>query len=445
MWYNGMERSKRRGCGVKRWLAVLLCLWLLMGAAQAQLSLRMEDTAALVDMDGVEIVPSGIYQDIVALGDGLFAAQQDGLWALMDGSGGLLTDVRYSRLHREGGMLLAELEGSWGLLNADGTALCSFEYSLIVPNGNGGCWALMSDPDDMDSDRLYRIDAQGRRHATQLCVRDVGAQVSEGMLRVIPRGGSRYGYADAMGRMCIEAVYDYAGDFIKGVAPVVLDGRYGAIDRSGGMVVPAEYDFLEIGAGGLIVAARWQTGAWVFDADGRELACYDGEDIYIAAVGEGYAVIDADFMYLYDGSCTLQLEAPPSAVATEGVNGQMIISDGMWGEACVQLSGTQQRYQNLYPLGTACGEAIYACMEADVGRYVNDRLGEVQLSTNMDSARYGVVNAAGEALIPCRYLSLEYLADDRLLARTERSWLLIDAAGSVLWEHAAGEGEAASR
>lgn len=211
------------------------------------------------------------------------------------------------------------------------------------------------------------------------------------------------------------------------------------------MVVPAEYDFLEIGQKGLIVAARWQTGAWVFDVSGTELVRYEGEDIYIAAVGEGYAVIDADFMYLYDASCTLQLEAPPSAVATEGINGQMIISDGMWGEACVQLSGTQQRYQNLYPLGTAGGEAIYACMEADVGRYVNDHLGEEQLSTDMDSARYGVVNAAGEKLIPCKYLSLEYLADDRLLARTESKWLLIDATGAVLWEHAAEEGEAASR
>lgn len=430
---------------MKAWLAMLLCLWLLTGSALAQLPLRMETTAALVDEGGGELVAAGIYEDIVSLNGALFAAQQGGLWALMDAQGRLLTEPVYSRLRWENGMLLAELEGSWGLLNEEGTALCPFEYSLIVPNGSGACWALVSDPDDMDSDRLYRIDALGRRHATQLYVRDVGEHASEGMLRVIPRGESRYGYADAMGSLCIEAIYDYAGDFINGVAPVVLDGCYGAIDSSGGTVVPAEYDFLEIGSGGLIVAARQQASAYVFDASGRELARYDGEDIYIAAVGEGYAVIDADFMYLYDGSCTLQLEAPPSAVAMEGINGQMIISDGMWGEACVQLSGTQQRYQNLYPLGTAGGEAIYACMEADVGRYVNDRLGEVQLSTDMDSARYGVVNAAGEKLIPCKYLSLDYLADDRLLARTQGRWLLIDASGAVLWEHAADEGEVALR
>ena len=109
----------------------------------------------------------------------------------------------------------------------------------------------------------------------------------------------------------------------------------------------------------------------------------------------------------------------------------------MWGEKCVYLSGTHQKYQNLYPLGTSGGEAVYACMEANVGRYVNDLLGEIQLSTDMDSARYGVVDAEGWKLTECIYLSLDFLADDRLLARTEDAWQMIDARGNVLWEHAA--------
>ena len=55
----------------------------------------------------------------------------------------------------------------------------------------------------------------------------------------------------------------------------------------------------------------------------------------------------------------------------------------------------------------------------------------------MDSARYGVVDAEGWKLTDCVYLALDFLADDRLLARTEEAWQMIDARGNVLWEHAA--------
>lgn len=112
---------------------------------------------------------------------------------------------------------------------------------------------------------------------------------------------------------------------------------------------------------------------------------------------------------------------------------QLIISEGAWGEECVYLNGGSRRWQNLYPLGSVGGEAIYACMTANVGRYMNDLLGEVQLSTDMDSARYGVTDSRGEPLLDCNYVSIELLGEDRLLARTEAQWQLIDIEGRVLW------------
>ena len=397
----------------------------------------MSYRVALFDLDGTVLIDTGVYDDIISLGGGWFAGESGGSYALIDDGGSALTDAVFSELRFEGGLLIAKRDGCWGLLNPDGSDKSTFAYSLILPGASMNCWALMDDPNDMNSDKLYRIDAQGRQHATRLYLRSLSRTPSEGLMSVCLRGESLYGYCDALGRMIIPAAYEYAGDFVNGLAAVVVDGRYGAIDRTGAMLIPAEYDFLEISDAGIVIAARHGEGAWVFDRNGSRRDAFAGEDIYIALVGEGYAVINSQFLYVFDGNGDLILEAPPASVVTEGLDGRLIISDGMWGEKCVYLSGTHQKYQNLYPLGTSGGEAVYACMEANVGRYVNDLLGEIQLSTDMDSARYGVVDAEGWKLTDCVYLALDFLADDRLLARTEEAWQMIDARGNVLWEHAA--------
>lgn len=422
---------------MKRWYIMLACLLIFMGGADAAVSVRMEDTAALLDSYGGVLAAPGMYDDIVSIGGGFFAAEKDGLYALMAGDGSLLTDVVYSGLRYDGGMLLGKRDGGWGILNADGSARCEFIYSLILPGQAMNCWALKDDPNDMNSDKLYRIDPQGKQHATRLYLRALSRTPSEGLLSVCLRGESLYGYCDVLGRMVIPAEYEYAGDFVNGLAAIVRNGCYGAINRRGELVIPAEYSFLEISPAGHVIAAKAGEGAWVFDPDGYEKDAFAGSDVYIALVGDGYAVVDSEFLYVFDRSGSLILEAPPQSVALEGIDGQLIISDGMWGEQCVYLSGTHNRYQNLYPLGTSGGEGIYACMEARVGRYMNDLLGELQLSTDMDSARYGVVSAAGEALTDCIYLSLDFLEDDRLLARTDDAWQMIDARGRVLWSHEA--------
>lgn len=420
---------------MKKWIAVLACLLLLAGNACAAVSIRMEDTAALLEESGAVLVESGRYDDIVSIGGGWFAAEEDGMYALMDETGTAVTEAAFAELRFEGGLILAKKGGGWGLLNPDGSARSEFAYSLILPGPSLNCWALKDDPNDMNSDKLYRIDAQGKQHATRLYLRSLSRSPAEGMLAVCLRGESLYGYCNVLGNMVIPAAYEYAGDFVNGLAAVVMDGNYGAIDRKGNPVIPAQYSFLEISHSGLVIAAKAGEGAWVFDLEGKERAAFAGEDVYIALVGDGYAVVNSQFLYVFGRDGELILEAPPESVVLEGVGSQLIISDGIWGEECVYLSGTRTRSQNLYPLGTAQGEAIYARMEANVGRYVNDLLGEIQLSTDMDSARYGVVNGAGEALTDCIYLSLDYLADDRLLARTDAAWQMIDAHGNIIWAH----------
>lgn len=424
---------ERRRAMLRRIFVLLICLLLLPCGARAALSVRMEGSAALLTAEGEVILPPGTYEDIVPLGEGLFAAGSGGLYALLDEAGQVRTEMVFSELQLADGLLLAQRDGKWGLLNRDGSERCPFEYTWILPSVSGNCWALRGNPNDLESDKLYRIDPDGRQHASRIYVRAVGSAGAEGMLGVLLPASGKYGYCDALGRLAIEARYEYAGSFIGGLAAVAENGCYGAIDRSGVSVIPAEYDFLEISGAGFVIASRRQEEALVFDLQGAEIARYEGEDIYIALVGEGYAVVDREFLSVYDAGGRMLLQAPGDSVALEGVGDQLIISEGAWGEECVYLNGGSRRWQNLYPFGSVGGEAIYACMTANVGRYMNDLLGEVQLSTDMDSARYGVTDSRGEPLLDCNYVSIELLGEDRLLARTEAQWQLIDIEGRVLW------------
>lgn len=413
---------------MKRLALLAVCAALLLGGARASVAVRMEDTAALISEDGGEIVAEGVYEDIVPLGGGLFAATKDGArYALMRGDGELLTFALYDELRLCGDVLCARRDGGWGLLGLDGAERGAFAYDEVLYDGAGGLWALRG------AEGLTTVllpDADGSARDSGLRVRDCGAP-AEGLLPVEMEDG-RWGWCDAEGAMAIPADFEWAGSFISGRAPAVLDGHYGAVDAAGAWVAAPEYDFLEISAEGFILAAG-ERGVTVLDADGSTLAEYAGEGVWGALAGADYVVGDANALRVYDASGTLLEELGPDAAVSEGVGAQLVLSEGMWGERCVRLSGTEALYQNLFPLGTLGDEALYACMEVGAARYENGLLGEIQVSVDMDSARYGVVNGAGEQLLPGRYRSIEYLGNDRLLVRADRMWRVIDTKGRGYW------------
>lgn len=418
---------------MRKLILAALCLAMLLGSARAAVSARMEDGAALLSLDGQEQVAFGIYADIVPLGNDLFAALDGRHYALMDGSGRLLTTAVYEEIRPAGAHLMAKRESGWGLLTTLGLEASAFVYGQIVPAEAGVYWATRGGSDNLDVGALCILDAEGAETQTRVYVRKLGQAGSVDLLPVLLSGSGRWGYCDAQGRMAIAARYDYADPFVAGRAVVVVNGRYGAIDIRGHALVEADYDFLEVSQEGLMVAVRNREGAWALDSSGREIAFYEGEALFAALVGENYMIADADHLRVYDGQGRLAVEAEPSASVCEGLNGQLILSDGMWGESCVGVVGTQARYQNLYPLGTAGGGAVYACMEAASARFMNNLLSEVQISVDMDTAHYGLVNGAGEQILPCLYEEISWLADDRFLVRTEDEWRMIDAAGKAYW------------
>lgn len=413
---------------MKRIAILAVCAALLLGSAHAAVAVRMENTAALVELDGAEIVAEGMYEDIVPLGEDRFAVTQDGArYALMDGRGALLTYEIYDELRLREGVLSARRDGGWGLLDSEGAEISAFDYGEIVPTGAGGCWALR-EADGLND--VLLLDADGKERESGMRVRETGAP-GEGLLPVELESGL-WGYCDAAGEMAIPARYDWAGRFDGGCAVAVDGGRYGAIGADGAWVAAPEYEYLQISPSGFLLAAG-EGRVEVLSAEGETLATYAGTGVWAALAGAGYVIGDAEALRVYDESCALLAELAPDAALSEGVGDQLVLSEGMWGEKCVRILGTEATYQNLFPLGTAGGEAIYACMTVNAARYENDLLHEVQVSVDMDSARYGVVNAAGEEILPCRYRSIEFLGDDRLLVRADRLWRVIDTAGRGYW------------
>lgn len=417
---------------MKKLLSIMLSLLLLCGWANADLCVRTDEGALLLSREGGEIIPFGVYEDIVPLGGGLYAARLDGYYALMDETGDILSNFAYSFLELHGEVLVAEAGGLRGLLSPAGEALTPFEYTRILPVGDGRFWAIRGEADDLESDELFILDPDGGKTDTGLFVRRMQA-AGNGMLSVMLPVSGLWGYCDADGEIIIPARYSHAGAFLHGRAAVVENGLWGAIDTGGRTVIPAEYDYLEICAGGFVLAGLSQQGVWVFDLDGNETARFEGEETAAAPVGEGYAVYDGETVILYAASGEILARGGQGASIAKGLDGQFILADGPWGEKCVGIVGTEGLYQNLYPLGYASGEPVYAHMEANFARFINDRLGEVQVSVDMDSARYGVVNARGEVLLPAEFETIISIGDDRLLCHVDDYWQVSDTAGNIYW------------
>lgn len=401
------------------------------GSAYASIALRTDEGAALVGCDGDEIVPFGSCEDIVSLGDGLFAAKIEDQYALMDAEGSLLTDPLYEYIRFERDIVCSRINGLWQLLDRQGNALTAAVYTLIVPNGNGGAWAITGTNGDVEPDELLLLDRNGDRKSTGLYVRSIDQTANDGLLCVRFPDSNLCAYCDVYGKIAVLPAFDSASPFKNGLAVVSQSGFCGVIDTDGEFIVAAEYDYADISGNGFIIAQN-DAGICVFDDNGVLLSSYEGVSVFAGVIGEHYMILQNDALTVYTSVGDIVHSLPADAFVTEGIN-SLILSDGAWGEECVYLEGTQQRYQNLYPLGMAQGRPVYAFLQANTARYMNNLLGEIQLSMDMTSHRYGIVGSDGEILLPAVYRSIEYLEDNRFLVRTDNQWRMIDVRGSVLW------------
>ena len=415
----------------KRFLGIV-CMLLICSNAYAAVSLRMDDGAALVTADGKTVVPDGEYSDIVSLGGGLFAAQSGNGYMLMDAEGRLISGEEYTHITNGVHTIIAEKGGALGLIDQNGHEESEFRYSSITPDESGMCWALYGSTGSAMGRKLYILHGDKWESETDMHLLSIGETPYQGLLSARTIDG-KYGYIDRNGKMTIDAQYQYASDFINGCAAAVVNDRFGAIDTTGAFIIPAEYDFLEVSKYGYIIAAQSTGRVAIFDMQSVLLDEYFGENISIATVGRFYTVCDDISLRVYSDEHEMLFEVPPYASVYEGIGDQLLVSDGIFGGHSVRIHGTENKYQNLYSLGMIDGEAVYASVSINAVKYENHTLGETQYSLDMNSVRYGAVDARGEVLLESEYLTLAAVGENRLLAETENQWQMIDIHGNVYW------------
>ena len=433
---------------LRRLAAALLSALLLFSTAfAAPIAANFLDTAALLDEDGAELVAPGRYDFIFALDEAgtLFSAGSSAngayRYALLDGAGQPLTEQVYDMLSYEDGVVLCWQDGLYGALSTDGEALTQAAYTQLVSNGEGGFLALTTDCFDDRSDGLYYIGETGEASATGVQTLGTLSWFSDGLMPLISAENGLYGYVDATGQWAIRPQFAYAGPFIKGRALASLTTGYGIIDDTGNWMLTPKYSDLTFEDGALALAVEEDGSATGFDPATCEerFRIEGGEGAYYAAYDGVVQAFDADGTRLYDYAGRLIHTASAQASYARGAAGQYILTDGPWGAHCcyiVRDDGTlvDGAWQSLFPLFTVDGTGYYGFMTFEATPVYVEELGEEQYEWDRDSALYGVVDDAGNTVLPAQYETLTAVADGRLLVREGERQGVIDVAGDWLYQ-----------
>ena len=428
---------------MRRILPAIITILLLFSCAQAAVCFRADDAYYLLNSDGSIIIPSGSYSDIQFLGDDLFAAKQNDLYALINSEGVRYTEFEYNEIKAAGdGNILIRKDLKWGVMDANGAVLIKCLYSNIVPSGTGEYWAFAGSRNDLHADPMLVLRASGGIIGTDIRVLDADTTLGSGLLRALIAEKNLYGYIDTSGRIAIDAQFDYAGCFMNGIACVVQNGKYGVIDTDGKFILAPEYEWIALSTTSNILALTADGNTALYDQNGKLIE--QKASIYAGFYGAYAYMADDRNTLVFDADGNQILSLSTDAGIQTGLGNDLILTDGAWGEECVFLYGSDRKYQNIYPLGTAAGAHIYAYMTINAARYNNDLLGEIQYSTDPASARYGMIDASGEILIEAQYRSIEYLQDDRFCVRTDDQWQMIDSSGNIYFSCAAADEESSS-
>ena len=412
------------------WLMLLIAL--AVNARAATLCVNTYGVVALTDSRGTEIIENGRFESVFAVREGeLYAAGRRGAYRLYDAQGKQLSDVVFSMIDDTGEALRYRSGSLYGAMSASGETLLQPRWTQLVPDGNGGWLALESDPLDEQSDEVIHIDASGLVKQTGVyCIDGLGDLAGGRMPFVDPDG--RYGVLDADGAITVNPAWQYISPYANGFAKVASQEGLGIIDSSGRAVIAPSYRWLER-SDAMIVG--WDgTNVDIYGPRvGRRRARLMGKIQELALVGDCLVVGYDARTCLYDANGRLLGQNEGAVDYAPGTRGQLIASNGAWGEKCqwlVNPDGTRASgmFQQLLPL---CTER-YAFLEMPGEAYQSEVLGRNETSWNYKDCRYGLMDSRGRILISARYREIRVLSSDRLLLIGDDRVQIADRNGVVM-------------
>lgn len=432
---------------MKRKLLLALCAWLTFASvacAEGEICISTDLAAALLTVDGDEIISPGIYEDIFAVADGQLYAlgerTEEGIrYALSDASGNVLTDFAYSMFSASENCVIFAQDGLYGAMNLRGEILLPAQYTQLAAASDERFLAMTADPFDDDADEIFLLNVNGEMRSAQVRSAEGLSAFSEGLTPWQDSDSKLYGYLAADGSIAVEAKFETAGRFESGAARVSVDGRLGLIDTNGGWLIEPEYDYLETGSGvtvGLVGTERFV----VFGESFEELFRIEDVGLEAALVGESPILQRNGMLEVYDLSGQVIFETHQSAQFLPGQNGQLILVDDDWGANCVSLVGadgarSERMDQYLIPLDGG----RYAFVRMNVASYYSEALQEIRYSCDYDTLRCGMIDADGNEILPAEYLEIRALGSERYLTVTEESLQMTDGDGNILWAYSGKE------
>lgn len=412
-----------------RIFGIVLLILLICDVAFAGPGIRYANFSVLLDQRGNEIIPGGVYTDIVDIGYDRYAVRKNADYAVADGNGNVLTEFIYTYLVTANDRIYAGTEAGYVVLDLSGNQQTENVYSQIVPGTNGGSWGLRDGSED-----LYLIsEPDVERCVTGLRIAELAEASGEDMIAYRDAETYLWGYCDNAGNGVIPAKYTDADVFHSGRARTVRDGHYGVIASDGTTILEHEFDKLSL-MEKRIVAELAEGEVRVYDLNGECLWKYPRTRGF-AIFPPLYAVYLDDAIVLYDENGKPVESLPPDVRLTAGLNGDILVSDGQWGENSVYLlNAPDNRWQDLSPLGyTTSGTAVYRGAVLNTNIQKDAILGEEVVAFDLSTIQYAIVGADGIALTDVCWNSIEYLCGDRFLAITDDALNMIDSEGRIYY------------
>lgn len=423
-----------------RFWKILLCAAMALTlpfCALADVAVNGTLDAALIAADGTEIVPAGRYVRIKPLKEGFWCAiDSEGKCWLLDASGKPVTENRFDEIRCVKRTLLYREGGSWGILSDDGTPLVAARYSDIRVNGDGDFIALRNAVGTGSAQNVDFLDANGKETAVGVRVLYGLNDYSQGYMPVLFAKSGRYGYLDPQGVVAFEGRYIAAGAFRDGYAVVTTEEGTGMINRMGRMVVPAEYvDILRFG--NIALLSQKDGSVLVLRIGGDELLHVEGPAC-IGEIGNHGLIRTEEELLLIDMTGAVAGRFPAGANIAAGESGQIIVSDGAWGQAETYLAlpdGTQlgEKYQSILPVNPQGMDAWYAVGRFDAQPVRDDSGAVIRCDWEPSQVRYALMDGSGALRSDFIYTMLRPAEADRFFAATQTQCGVIDPQGNWLW------------
>jgi hypothetical protein len=320
--------------------------------------------------------------------------------------------------------------------------------SLFLLAGIAGLDHVMAAPQPQTEDMLFPHSADGVSYgyvdvSGEWVIEpqfDFAGDFVEG-LAVVEEAG-QYGYIDPGGAVVIEPQYDFAGDFAFGLAPVVVDGQFGYIDPTGLLVIEPQFDDARaFTADGLALVRPDQTYGYI-SQDGQFVIAPEFEAA--SSFSEGLAAVASAGNYGYiddSGQIVIEPQFDFASDFSEGLAAVLI--DGQVG--FIDPTG-QLVIEPVYNFAQNFSEGLAAVSVGGLVGFI-DSSGEMVIEPQYDFAEsfseglaavreaelIGYIDQGGQMVIPPQFDKAGPFQDG--LARVERAhrWGYIDQGGTPVF------------